>query len=61
MDSVSEKEFRIFNIKTGEILRLETTKDVLDKIVIALLKGKYDTYNPQPDEEFLRDCRKVFE
>jgi hypothetical protein len=60
MDSVSEKEFRIFNIKTGEILRLDTTKDVLDKIVIALLKGKYDTYNPQSDEDFLRDCRKVF-
>lgn len=60
MNSSSEQEFRIFNIKTGEILRLETTKDVLDKIVIALLKGKYQQYTPQLDSDFLRDCRKVF-
>jgi hypothetical protein len=60
MDSSLRKEFRIFNIKTGEILRLNATIDVLNQIVIALLKGKYENYTPQPDEEFLKDCRKVF-
>jgi hypothetical protein len=59
MDS-SGKEFRIFNIKTGEILRLDATIDMLNQIVISLLKGKYENYTPQPDEEFLKDCRKVF-
>jgi len=61
MDSSSQKEFRIFNIKTGEILRLDAPIDVLNQIVIALLKGKYENYIPQSDEDFLRDCRKVFE
>jgi hypothetical protein len=55
------QEFRIFNIKTGEILRLDTTNEILDRIVVALLKGKYDNYIPLPDEGFLQDCRTVFE
>jgi hypothetical protein len=58
---ICKREFKIFNIKTGEILRLDTKMDVLEKIMIRLLSGKYEEHNPPNDEDFLLDCRKVVE
>jgi hypothetical protein len=49
---------KIFNIRTGQILRLETSKSVLDYIIVTLLKGKYEKQVPSTDEEFLTACRK---
>jgi len=54
-----EREFKIFNIKSGEILRLDTTMDILDKIMLGLLNGKYEEHIPPNDEDFLLDCRRV--
>jgi len=54
------REFKILNIKNGEILRLDTTEDILDKIVISLLNGKYEDHVQPNDEDFLLDCRRVF-
>ena len=48
--------FKIFNIKTGEILKLDSTKTELDTIMVALLKGKYQDTTSKTDEEFIIDC-----
>lgn len=53
-----KKKVKIFNVKTGQILRLKTSKDVLDKIVVSLLRGKYNKQEPVCDEEFVKSCRK---
>lgn len=53
-----EKQFKIFNIKTGEIMRLSATMEELNVIMIALLKGKYHEEPVKTDEEFIADCRE---
>ena len=60
MFSDFEKDFKIFNIRSGEILRLNTEKSVLDNIMVLLLKGKYEGIEKQPDINFVENCRKVF-
>ena len=52
------REVRIFNIKTGEILRLNATFEELTMIVVELLRGKYESHRPKTNEEFLLDCEK---
>jgi hypothetical protein len=54
-----EKEVKIYNIRTGEIQRLDATKEELDYIVVSLLQGKYQKIVKKTDEEFLEDCRKI--
>jgi hypothetical protein len=54
-----EKEMKIFNIRTGEIQRLDATKEELDYIVVSLLQGKYQQIEKKTDAEFLDDCRSV--
>jgi len=55
-DDENEKIFKLFNIKTGEIKRLNATIDELTYIVVELLKVKYKTCIPKTDEEFLYEC-----
>jgi hypothetical protein len=50
----NKKKFKLLNIKTGELLELNATEDELTKIVVALLKGKYDRLYVRSDEEFLQ-------
>ena len=50
----NKKKFKLLNIKTGELLKLNATEDELTKIVVALLKGKYDKLYVRSDEEFLK-------
>ena len=54
-----EKEVKIYNIRTGEIQRLDATKEELDYIVISLLQGKYQQTEKKTDEEFLDECRQI--
>ena len=53
------KDFKIFNIKTGEIYRLEATTEELTNIVISILKGKYSKIPIKTDEEFIEECKKI--
>jgi hypothetical protein len=53
------REFRILNIKTGEIWEMEASLEVLTQIMLALLKGKYMKPQDKTDEEFLRDVAAV--
>jgi dihydrofolate reductase len=56
IDPRFSKKVKIFNIRTGQVLELVAEKHTLDKIVVALLKGKYGEQIPFTDEEFLKEC-----
>lgn len=58
IDPMFSKSVKIFNIRSGQVLRLDANKSVLDSIVIALLKGKYDKSEPSNAEDFVSECRK---
>lgn len=49
------RDFRILNIRSGEIQRLGLSLEEMTFVVVALLKGKYDRPPEKTDEEFLRD------
>jgi hypothetical protein len=52
-----EKQVKIFNIKTGEILRLCAKTEQLTGIVVALLEGKYGKPETKNDEDFVKGCQ----
>ena len=60
-ECANKREVRVFNIKTGEILRLNATFEELTTIVVELLRGKYERHNPKTNEEFLQDCEKYMD
>ena len=60
LDPGFSKKVKIFNIKTGEIRHLEAEKSLLDKIMVALLKGKYGKQKILETEMFLEDCHANF-
>jgi hypothetical protein len=55
------KVFKIFNIKTGDILRLDASMEDLNYIMTELLVGKYKELIPKTDEEFLSECHQLLE
>lgn len=56
-EEYEDKVFKIFNIKTGEIMRLDATMDDLNTIITTLLKGKFEEPIKKTDEEFIEDCQ----
>ena len=48
-----EREFRIFNIKTGELLTLNADFKDLNTIIRTVIKGKYIDTNKFSDDEFI--------
>lgn len=53
--------FKIFNIRTGEIQKLSADREHLDYIVLSLLQGKYQEVEKMNDEEFVNQCARGFE
>lgn len=53
-------DFKIFNIRTGEIQKLMVDRENLDFIVVSLLQGKYERAEKINDEEFINRCINVF-
>jgi len=52
------KEFKLFNVTTGELYTLNSGLDEeLNTIVIALLRGKYDEQTVKTDAEFIEMCQ----
>ena len=52
------KEFKLFNITSGELYTLNSGLDEeLNTIVIALLRGKYDEQTVKTDAEFIEMCQ----
>jgi len=58
LDPQFSKEIKIFNIKTGEVLRLDATIEELTTIVVAILKGKYETKSSATEYDFLTECKE---
>jgi hypothetical protein len=58
IDPDFSKDVKIFNIRTGNVLQLNASKPVLDRIVVALLKGKFDKAHPSSETDFVNECRK---
>jgi hypothetical protein len=52
--------FKIFNIRTGEIQKLDANREHLDFIVLSLLQGKYERAEKINDEDFINRCINVF-
>jgi hypothetical protein len=52
-DVEDEKQFKILNIKTGEVMRLNATMDELNYIMNALLQGRFSEHEIKTDEEFI--------
>jgi len=50
------KKFKLFNIKSGEVLSLNATMGELNSIMLSLLNGKYITQPIKTDEDFIADC-----
>jgi len=48
-----KEEYNIFNIKTGEHLVLVMDFEKVNKIILAILKGKYEEPVTKTDEEFM--------
>ena len=47
---------KLFNIKSGEMLKLDATMAQLTEIVVELLKSKYVREEPKTDEELWAEC-----
>ena len=61
-DTVEEdKEFRLFNIKTGDVYRLDATTEEMGEIVIAMLEGRYVENEKRTDEAFYSRCLEELE
>jgi len=59
---ITEREprnFKILNIKTGEIWVLEATTDELTTIVVSILQGRYGKTVEKNDEEFLSEIHSL--
>lgn len=61
IDPAFSKEVKIFNVRTGEVLELVAEKETLDKIVVSLLRGKYEEHKVFSDEDFLKECHGYLE
>lgn len=59
LDPMFSKSVKIFNIKTGQVFRLEASHEDLTTIVVALLKGKYERQPPSSETDFIASCREV--
>lgn len=55
-DKVQRKQFKLLNIRTGEMLQLESGTDDLTKIVTSLLRNKYEKPMKLTDDEFVQKC-----
>jgi hypothetical protein len=56
----NEKEFKLLNIRTGEILKLKATDKELLEIMVLLLEGKYGKTDKKDDGDFVADCLAAF-
>jgi hypothetical protein len=53
----SVKQFRLFNIKTGEFWKLDASLNELTQIIVELLRDKYEkSVIPKTDEQFIQEA-----
>jgi hypothetical protein len=52
-----EKQFKLFNIRTGELMTLNASNEDLTYIMVSILRAKYSETIQKTDEEFIEECR----
>lgn len=60
LTNTEPKTFKVFNIKTGEILVLKPDFDKINTIVTEIIKGKYFHFEDKDDDIFIQECRSTF-
>ena len=55
----SPRIVQVFNLRTGEKLRLDATDEDLTQIVVALLRGKYEDPVMLDDDDFIEQCSAI--
>jgi hypothetical protein len=56
-----KKNFKLFNVRTGELRKLDVEFDTLNEIMTILIKSKYHEIERKHDEAFLEDCHQYIE
>jgi hypothetical protein len=51
-----KKVVRLFNIKTGELWKIDAEIEDLTTIVVALIRGKYHKKNKKNETEIIKEC-----
>ena len=54
-----QRQFKLLNIRTGEMQTLDHSSPLVDEIMVMMLKAKFEKHVPKSDEEFVRDCLDV--
>ena len=54
-----QRQFKLLNIRTGEMQTLNHSSPLVDEIMVMILKAKFEKYVPKSDDEFVRDCLGV--
>jgi hypothetical protein len=59
-DTVNDEKrrFKLFNIKTGELLELHVNMEKLNTIMELLLTSRYVKTTPKTDDEFISDAKR---
>ena len=55
----SPRQVKVYNMRTGEKLRLEASYEDLTNIVVELLRGKYEEPMKLTDDEFIEQCMEI--
>lgn len=55
-DCGTDMNFKLLNIRTGEMQTLNYSSPLVDEIMVMMLKAKFEKHMPKSDEEFVRDC-----
>ena len=50
---------QIYNLRTGEKLRLDASDADLTRIIVSLLRGKYEEPVVLEDKEFIEQCEDI--
>jgi hypothetical protein len=53
------REFKIVNIRTGEVWKLDGNSPLLDEAMHILLSNKYSQQNIMGDAEFVKKCNSI--
>jgi len=56
-----KKTVRLFNIKTGELWKIEAEMEDLTKIVVALLRGKVNKTGKKTEADILGECERYIQ
>lgn len=58
-DTYGERDFKMINARTGEVLVLDGDSMLLDEAVYILLKNKFSKTDPVDDAQFVESCRAL--